>query len=110
LVRHHAGGLIAFGVGLVLTSGSLWLLHQTMAEPGRWLEISVLVIANAVATLVRFLALRQLMSHHPRRSDPIRDWRELAPGRRALRVGHLARPQWTGVAPGAADHPDPSDG
>ena len=60
-LRHHAGGLIAFGVGLLLTSGSLWLLEGSVATPSRALEVAVLVTANAVSTLVRFLALRQLM-------------------------------------------------
>jgi glycosyltransferase involved in cell wall biosynthesis len=64
LILHHAGGLIAFVVGLLLTSGSLWLLHATLAEPPRGLEIAVLVLANAMATLVRFLSLRQLMGRH----------------------------------------------
>ena len=45
--EHHAGGLIAFGVGLALTSGSLW----AAASPGRQSEPraggGVLVIANA---------------------------------------------------------------
>ena len=62
-VRHHAGGLIAFAVGLGLTSGSLWLLHRLSTDPNRALEVAVLVLANAVSTLVRFLALRQLMAH-----------------------------------------------
>jgi len=61
-LRHHAGGLVAFGFGLALTSGALWLLHAA-GDPGRALEVVVLVVANAVATLVRFLALRQLMAH-----------------------------------------------
>jgi len=65
LLRHHAGGLIAFGVGLLLTSGSLWLLHHTLTSPSRGLEVAVLVAANAVSTLVRFLALRQLMHRRP---------------------------------------------
>ena len=62
-LSHHAGGLIAFGVGLGLTSGSLWLLHALSADPGRGVEVAILVLANAVSTLVRFLALRQLMAH-----------------------------------------------
>jgi putative flippase GtrA len=61
LLKHHAGGLIAFGVGLGLTSGSLWALHAAVPDPGLGLEVAVLVLANATATLVRFLSLRQLM-------------------------------------------------
>lgn len=62
-LRHHAGGLIAFGVGLALISGSLWALYHLFVEPSRTLEVAVLVVANAVSTLVRFLSLRQLMAH-----------------------------------------------
>jgi putative flippase GtrA len=65
-LKHHAGGLIAFGVGLALTSGSLWALHHLSAEPRWTLEVAVLVAANAVSTLVRFLSLRQLMAHRRR--------------------------------------------
>ena len=34
-LRHHAGGLVAFGVGLGLTSGSLWVLHTVSPDPDR---------------------------------------------------------------------------
>ena len=61
LIKHHAGGLAAFGIGLALTSGSLWLLHQYVATPPRGAEVLVLVVANAISTLIRFLALRGLM-------------------------------------------------
>jgi putative flippase GtrA len=60
-LKHHAGGLIAFGVGLLLTSGSLALLHHVVVAPSRAVEVTVLIAANAIATVVRFLALRQLM-------------------------------------------------
>ncbi|MBA8793406.1 putative flippase GtrA [Friedmanniella endophytica] len=63
VLRHHAGGLIAFGIGLALTSGSLWAVHHLVAAPSRTLEVAVLVVANAAATVIRFLALRQLMAH-----------------------------------------------
>jgi putative flippase GtrA len=62
MIKHQVGGLIAFGFGLALTSGSLWTLHHLVTSPTRGLEVTVLVIANAVATIVRFLSLRQLMS------------------------------------------------
>jgi putative flippase GtrA len=65
-LKHHIGGLAAFGVGLLLTSGSLWALHHLVAAPGRHLEVTVLILANAAATVVRFLALRQLIGRKPR--------------------------------------------
>jgi glycosyltransferase involved in cell wall biosynthesis/putative flippase GtrA len=57
--RRHAGrqllrGLIAFGVGLALTSGALAALYAAAARPGRPAELTVLVAANFAATLVRF--------------------------------------------------------
>ncbi|MBC7276295.1 MAG: glycosyltransferase [Nocardioides sp.] len=61
-VKHHVAGLAAFGVGLVLTSGSLALLHLAAPIPARGIEVAVLVAANAAATLIRFIALRWVMS------------------------------------------------
>jgi putative flippase GtrA len=61
-VKHHVAGLAAFGVGLALTSGSLALLHLAAPTPARAIEIAVLVAANATATLIRFVALRWVMS------------------------------------------------
>ena len=61
LLRHHAGGLIAFGIGLGLTSGSLWLLHHNVTTPARFAEVAVLIVANAISTLIRFLALRRIV-------------------------------------------------
>ena len=58
LVKHHATGLLAFATALVLTSGSLWLLHAFIPGVSTWVEVLVLMLANLVATLVRFLALR----------------------------------------------------
>ena len=58
LLKHHATGLLAFAIALTLTSGSLWALHALWPSSGRWVEVTVLTLANLVATLVRFLALR----------------------------------------------------
>jgi putative flippase GtrA len=52
--RHQVKGLIAFGLGLALTSGSLAVLGQA----GRLTEICVLLAANLVATVIRFLLYR----------------------------------------------------
>ncbi|MFB9904478.1 glycosyltransferase [Allokutzneria oryzae] len=55
--RHHLQGLVAFALGLALTSGSLAALHALTA-PGQLVELGVLVLANLVATVLRFLLLR----------------------------------------------------
>ncbi len=59
--------LIVFGVALAITSGSLAVLHGMVAQPHRLLEITVLVLANLVATAVRFVLLRGWV-FHPRRA------------------------------------------
>jgi len=56
--RHQLRGLIAFGVGLAVTSGALAALHAATAHPGRAAEVAVLVAANLVATVVRFTLYR----------------------------------------------------
>src|SRR5215467_550633 len=56
--RHQLRGLIAFGVGLAVTSGALAALHAATAHPGRAAEVAVLVVANLVATVVRFTLYR----------------------------------------------------
>jgi putative flippase GtrA len=58
LIKHHATGLLAFAIALVLTSGSLAALHALVPGVSKWVEVLVLTAANLVATLVRFLALR----------------------------------------------------
>ncbi|WP_433528695.1 glycosyltransferase [Micromonospora sp. CA-263727] len=60
--RHHVQGLLAFGLGLALTSGSLAVLHA-VTTPGRAMELVVLVAANLAATVLRFVLLRLGMHH-----------------------------------------------
>jgi putative flippase GtrA len=57
-VRAQGEGLLVFGLGLAITSGSLAALDALVAQPGRWLELGVLLVANLVAGLVRFVLLR----------------------------------------------------
>jgi putative flippase GtrA len=52
--RHQVLGLVAFGISLALSSGSLGALHAVVPHPGRAAEIAALVVANVLATIVRF--------------------------------------------------------
>jgi putative flippase GtrA len=65
--RHHFEGLMVFGIALTITSGALAGLHLLVAQPHHLLELAVLVIANLVATAVRFVLLRGWV-FHPGRS------------------------------------------
>jgi putative flippase GtrA len=67
VARHHLEGLIVFGIALAITSGSLVLLHAVVPEPGRYLDATVLVVANLLATAARFVLLRGWV-FHPRRN------------------------------------------
>jgi len=65
--RHQARGLIAFGVGLALTSSGLAVLHAAAAQPGRSAELAVLISANLAATAVRFGLYRSWVFRGPAR-------------------------------------------
>ena len=67
VARNHVEGLIVFGIALGITSGALAVLHTVAPEPGRWVEATVLVLANLLATAVRFVLLRGWV-FHPRRN------------------------------------------
>jgi putative flippase GtrA len=57
-MKHQGQGLVVFALGLALTSGSLAVL-QAAATPSVPVELGVLVVANLVATAVRFVLLRR---------------------------------------------------
>ncbi|KOG85188.1 glycosyl transferase, partial [Streptomyces varsoviensis] len=66
-VRHQAQGLVVFGIGLALTSGSLAALNAAAGGAGadgsgagvsHGAELAVLVAANLAATVLRFLLFR----------------------------------------------------
>jgi putative flippase GtrA len=61
--RHQAQGLIVFGLGLVLTSGSLATLHSLAPHAARAAELAVVIVANAAATVLRFVLLRLWLFH-----------------------------------------------
>ncbi|MEU4696305.1 bifunctional glycosyltransferase family 2/GtrA family protein [Nonomuraea dietziae] len=64
-IRHQVEGLIAFLVGLALTTGGLALLPSGAPH---WVELAAVIVANGLATLVRFLLLRVWVFNPDRRS------------------------------------------
>ncbi|WP_052710939.1 bifunctional glycosyltransferase family 2/GtrA family protein [Pseudofrankia sp. DC12] len=67
--RSQIEGLIVFGLGLALTSGALGALRALAPGAGRGVELSALIAANLMATLLRFVAFRAWV-FHPRRTGP----------------------------------------
>ncbi len=57
--RQQLQGLVTFGLGLALTSGSLALLAAIYQHPPRLVELAVLVTANLLATVLRFVLFRE---------------------------------------------------
>nr|WP_304512013.1 bifunctional glycosyltransferase family 2/GtrA family protein [Demequina soli] len=64
-LRHQLQGLLVFGLGLILTSGGLRLLHVIDPDGTRLEEVIVLVAANVAATLLRFLLFRHWVFRGP---------------------------------------------
>ena len=56
-IGHQVRGLAVFLVGLLATSGSLWLLHAAGVDH-HGAEVVVLTVANLVVTILRFVAMR----------------------------------------------------
>lgn len=58
VLAHQFQGLLVFCFGLLVTSGSLFALHRWAADVAVYVELGVLVLANLVATVARFVGLR----------------------------------------------------
>ena len=71
LFRDHLAGLIAFGVALLVTTGSIALLGRLASHPSRVLELGVLIGANGFATIARFLLLRTWIAPHDEVAGPL---------------------------------------
>jgi putative flippase GtrA len=67
LIRHHIRGALVYALTLGLTLGSLAALHAVDSSPPQWLELSVLVVASASATVSRYIALRTWVFARERR-------------------------------------------
>ena len=58
LLHHHARGAVVYVLTLGLTTLALASLHRIDPSPSRGVELAVLVVAGAAATITRYLALR----------------------------------------------------
>jgi putative flippase GtrA len=93
--RHQLRGLIAFGIGLAVTSGALVALHAVSARPSRAAEVAVLIAANLVATVVRFALYRGWVfrGHGGRAGPPARHPSPPARGARPETAADLVQRQ-----------------
>jgi len=72
---HQARGLIAFFTGLALTTGALLALQAADPRPGNAAQVGVLILANLLATMSRFVLYRGWVfaagpgGRHPARPD-----------------------------------------
>jgi putative flippase GtrA len=58
LLRHHTAGAAVFALTLGLTAGALGVLHATVPDASRTIELAVLIAASLVATVTRYVALK----------------------------------------------------
>ncbi|MGZ4267599.1 MAG: glycosyltransferase [Solirubrobacteraceae bacterium] len=70
LLRQHALGAVVYVITLGLTSGALAVMYGLDADPSRALEVGVLTVASAGATVTRFVALRTWVFAARRRRPP----------------------------------------
>ncbi|MGA5823257.1 GtrA family protein [Kitasatospora sp. NPDC094028] len=57
-LKHQLQGAVAFLIGLGLSSGVLALLHYAAPNASKVVEVGGLIVANGLATVVRFLLMK----------------------------------------------------
>jgi len=62
--RHQLQGLVTFFAGLALSSGALALVHGALPDAPH-VEVGALIVANAAATVLRFVLLRLWVFREP---------------------------------------------
>lgn len=58
VVTHHGQALLVFAITWAATSAALWLLAALEPEAGAAGQTAVVAVANALSTVVRFVAMR----------------------------------------------------
>jgi glycosyltransferase involved in cell wall biosynthesis len=106
LVRHHLAGVLVFLLALALTEGALRFLNAVAPHAPAAVEVVVLVLASAAATISRYVALRSCVFARDNRASITRGrrcgWLRVRNGRdndqHALRIEPRA-PAGTAVRP-----------
>lgn len=80
VARQQVQGLLVLALGLGLTTGALAALGAWAPDAGRLVEVAVLVVANGLVTVLRFVAFRSWV------------FRDAAPSARRDTVGSAANP------------------
>lgn len=70
MLRDQLGGLAALAVALAITTASVGLLGLLAPAAGRLVELAVLVVANLLATVARFVLLRAVIGGRHQRPQP----------------------------------------
>jgi putative flippase GtrA len=70
MVRDQVGGFIALAVALAITTASVNVLGAFVPHAGRIVELAVLIVANALATIARFVLLRSWIAADRRALNP----------------------------------------
>jgi putative flippase GtrA len=72
LLRQHGLGAVVYAITLGLTTGAMAVMHGVDAHPTRLLEVAVLMVASAGATVTRYVALRSWVfaTRQPGRPQP----------------------------------------
>jgi putative flippase GtrA len=68
MARDQLGGLAALAIALVITTASVSLLSALVPRAGHLVELAVLVVANVLATVARFVLLRSWITGDRRRA------------------------------------------
>ncbi|MGZ8178935.1 glycosyltransferase [Williamsia sp. SKLECPSW1] len=67
---HHLQGIAIFLVGWAISAGALYVLHVDFPHADKHVDLTVLIIANLVATVIRFVALRWVFRRHLQTGSP----------------------------------------
>lgn len=89
LASDHVRGLIVFAIALGITGAAIAVLNFLVTNPSHSTELATLVLANLLATVIRFVALRSWVFSRGRVGPHDQPSSRLLSDPQRLRPGHL---------------------